>query len=92
LDTTVGPGREVRKLLPVDGGNELTVTAVEELNTIYDHHFSGVVKVSNTERNGSINSYWFAPGVGLVKYVIGATTQNPNGVTVGEIVDFGVRQ
>jgi hypothetical protein len=90
MDTTV-PGPGVRKLLPVDGGNELTVEAVEELSTMYNRHFSGVVKISNTDRNGSINSYWFAPGVGLVKYVIGATTQNPDGVTVGEIADYGLR-
>lgn len=92
LDTTTeGPGPQVRKLLPVEGGNELTVAAIEELTTAGDRHFSGAVKISNTDRDGSTNSYWFVAGVGLVKYVIGATTQNPDGVTVGEIIDYGVR-
>jgi len=91
LDTTTGPGPEVRRLLPVDGGNELTVAAIEELTTASDQHFSGAVKISNVDRDGRTNTYWFVAGVGLVKYVIGATTLNPNGVTVGEIIDYGVR-
>lgn len=91
LDTTAGHRPEVRKLLPVDGGNELTVAAVEELTTTNDQHFSDAVRISNTDRDGSTNTYWFVAGVGLVKYVLGATTQNPSGVTVGEIIDYGVR-
>lgn len=90
LDTT-GPGPTTRKLLPVDGDNEMTVTAVEELSTGYAHHFSGAVKISNSNHDGSTNSYWFVAGVGLVKYVAGATPQNPDGVTTGELIDYGVR-
>lgn len=90
MDTT-GTEPGVRKLLPIDGGNELTVAGIVELTTMYNRHFSGVVKLVNTERDGSTNNYWFAPGVGLVKYVIGITSQNPDGVIVGEIADYGIR-
>ncbi len=92
LDTTTYPGDpSVKRLLPFDGGNELTVAAVEELTTTSDHHFSGAVKVSSTNRDGSFNTYWFVAGVGLVKYVVSATTQNPDGVASGEIIDYGIR-
>ncbi|PWB76433.1 hypothetical protein C3F09_00245 [candidate division GN15 bacterium] len=90
LDTTT-TDPSVKKLLPVEGSNEVTVAAIEEVTTANDLHFTGAVKVSNTNRDGSTNSYWFVPGVGMVKYVIAATPDNPDGVTKGELGFYGLR-
>jgi hypothetical protein len=66
---------------------------VEEAGTLYltnGDYYTAAYRVS-TETGGVLtNYYWFVPGVGLVKYVIGATEDNPaNGNIVGELMEYG---
>lgn len=83
-----GNGGVVGKVFPTTGSNVLRVERVETITLNDGVVFSGAAKVVNQLSNGSTNQYWFAPGFGLVRYVIGATQSYPNGQQVGELVSF----
>ena len=68
-DTTGSNG--AAKNYPSEGANTFTIQAIEPVNVGSLGTFSGSLKVSNIGYNGTTNFYWFAPGVGLVKYLIG---------------------
>lgn len=83
-------GSVAGKNFPTDGSNTLLVESIETVVLSSGASFSGAVKLTNGG-SGGINSYWFAPGVGLVKYVIGAQSADSNdGATVGELFRYGV--
>jgi len=63
--------RPTAKNYPSEGANTFTIDAIESVNTGALGTFSGTLKVSNIGYNGTTNFFWFAPGVGLVKYLIG---------------------
>ena len=81
-------GGVVGKVFPTTGSNVRWVARVETITLNDGVVFSGAAKVVNQLSNGSTNQYWFAPGFGLVRYVIGATQSYPNGQQVGELVSF----
>lgn len=76
------------KFFPTTGSNELQVERIETIVLSSGSTFSGCAKVVNQLSDGSVNQYWFAPGFGLVKYVIGATQGYPSGRQIGEMVSF----
>ena len=83
-----GNGGAVTKVFPTTGSNELKVEAVETIILANGSSFAGAARVVNQLSDGSTNKYWFAPGYGLVRYVIGATQSYPNGRQLGELVSF----
>ena len=81
------------KVFPTQGRLQIRVQAQEQLNLSNGRHYSYVLRLSNVQQDGRSNYYWYAPGVGLVRYVLGATvTSYPDGDVVGELVEFGTRQ
>jgi hypothetical protein len=76
------------KFFPTTGSNELRVERIETIVLSTGSSFSGCAKVVNQLSDDSMNQYWFAPGYGLVKYVIGATQGYPAGRQIGEMVSF----
>lgn len=76
------------KSFPTTGSNEMRVERVETILLASGSSFAGCAKVTNQLSDGSENQYWFAPGYGLVKYVIGATESYPSGRQTGELVSF----
>lgn len=83
-----GGGSSAAKSFPTTGSNEMRVERVETIQLSNGSSFAGCAKVTNQLSDGSENQYWFAPGYGLVKYVIGATENYPLGRQTGELVSF----
>ncbi|MDH4156622.1 MAG: hypothetical protein OEW00_05040 [candidate division Zixibacteria bacterium] len=78
------------KNYPTTGLSTMTVTAIEKLQLDNGAYYSGAVKITNTNATGTYNIYWFAPGVGLVKYIIGASAlYATSGSKVGELRSYG---
>lgn len=78
------------KTFPTISNIEYTVDNIESLELNNGHYYSNAVRIS-TPNGTKYNYYWYVGGVGLVRYVIGATTTSyPNGDIVGEILDYGV--
>lgn len=83
--------RPLRTSFPTSGGTMMQVQTVESIVLSDGTVYAGAVRVSNEGAYGTTNYYWFVPGVGLAKYVLGATPRAPyTGSVVGEIVDYGV--
>jgi len=90
-DTTTFPGGNnhsggiVGKNYPTFGSNYFMITAIEDIQLEDGNIYRNCVCVEN--RSGSmVNRYWYAPGAGLVKYSIDATSVTyPGGQIVGEI-------
>ncbi len=77
------------KNFPTSGSNEVYVDGFETVMLSNGGVYSGALKLRNGG-NGGYNFYWFAPGVGLVKYVIGAPSpESTDGAVVGELRAFG---
>lgn len=68
----------------------MTVDKLESIELTSGRYFSGVYRVSNDAGANTRNYYWYAPGVGLVKYVLGAVDSNdPTGGIQAELIDYG---
>ncbi len=79
-----------QKNYPTTGLSIMTVTAIEKLLLDNGAYYSGAVKITNANTTGTYNIYWFAPGVGLVKYIIGASAMDATtGGKVGELRSYG---
>ena len=53
-------------------------------------YYSKTVRISNDGSGSTRNYYWLAPGVGLVKYVIGSLDENePKGNIEAELISHG---
>ncbi|SYZ73539.1 exported hypothetical protein [Candidatus Zixiibacteriota bacterium] len=78
-------GTIATKNFPTTGGNYAIVAAVEELTLADGNSYINCLRIEN--RTGAyINYYWYAPGAGLVRYVIGANPGVPSdGQIVGEM-------
>ncbi len=72
----------------VEGNSTLTVASIEGIQLVHGSYYSGTVKVRNDNSNGTSNYYWYAPGIGIVKYVLGATPTLPNGQINGELISY----
>ncbi|MFZ1683145.1 MAG: hypothetical protein WAU88_03350 [Candidatus Zixiibacteriota bacterium] len=83
-----GGGGGAGKVLPNCGGTISRVSSIEDVVTTSGRHFSSSVKIEVDDQQGFQNFYWFAPGVGLVKYILRATPQRPNGVQRGEVISY----
>jgi hypothetical protein len=67
----------------------LTVVGVDFVSLKAGSSYSHAVKIVNIGSDGTNNAYWFAPGVGLVKYILGVSHNDPTtGNVVGELVSF----
>ncbi|MBN2226572.1 MAG: hypothetical protein JW763_04345 [candidate division Zixibacteria bacterium] len=70
---------------PVTGSNELKIRAVEEaLETESGLEFDDCLRVENLD-GGYVNRYWYAAGVGLVRYALRISEKYPEGEIVGEV-------
>lgn len=75
---------------PISGSITMTVAGFENLELDNGQFFSRALKIMSTGQSGKMNYYWYAPGVGLVKYVIGAYVGGSlEGETVGQLVSYG---
>jgi hypothetical protein len=83
-----GGGGGFGKVLPNCGGTISKVSSIEDVELTGGRHFSSSVKVEVDDPQGFQNFYWFAPGVGLVKFILGATPQRPNGIQKGEVISY----
>lgn len=78
------------KIVPVEGSSLMVVSGTEFVSLALGGTYSHAVKVVNTGSNGTQNAYWFAPGVGLVKYIHGVSHSDPTtGNVVGELISYG---
>ena len=85
-----GIDQALQKSYPSVGGNDMTVEKIETVALKNGDVFAGAVRIRNSGTAGKSNFYWFAPGVGLTRYVIGASGDDlSSGEIVGELVDFG---
>lgn len=90
-DSTTFPGGNnysgtfAGKNYPTFGSNYFIIAAIEDIQLDDGNIYRNCVCVEN--RSGSmVNRYWYAPGAGLVKYSIDATsTTYPGGQIIGEI-------
>jgi hypothetical protein len=75
---------------PTEGMDIMTVDKFESIELENGRYFSGVYRVSNDAGNGTRNYYWYAPGVGLIKFIYGASDpQKPGGGLQGELISYG---
>lgn len=87
-DSTDGGNTGASPSFFVEGGTTLSVVAVEGIQLEHGSYYSGTVKVRNVGVDNTTNYYWYAPGIGLVKYVLGATEFNPDGQKTGEMISY----
>ncbi len=76
------------KVVPTIGSNLAYVDAVEEVALSNGSRYAGALKVRTVNTLGTQNYYWFAPGIGLVKYVLSASANHANGSEMGELVSM----
>ncbi len=67
-DTSATNGGYGAKNYPSEGGNTFSVVGTETISLGALGTFAGTLKIKNVGYGGSTNFYWYAPGVGLVKY------------------------
>ncbi len=74
------------KSYPTSGSNYFALSAIEDVNLTNDNDYDDCIKVENTS-NGKYNYYWYAKGVGLVKFALGVDEDNyPDGEVIGELI------
>jgi hypothetical protein len=78
------PGSGTSKTFPTTGSNYMKITAIEDIQLNNGDSYKNCVCVEN--KSGTYtNYYWYAPGVGLVRYVLDATAESfPDGQIIGE--------
>jgi len=90
LDTAVISIYATYKNLPIIGEAIMTVEEAGPLQLTNGDYYTAAYRISTETAGVLTNYYWFVPGVGLVKYVTGATDDNPaNGDVVGELMEYG---
>ncbi len=84
-----GPGGFVT---PLSGSAIMTIDGIEKLTLSDGSYYSGVIRVKAVGRAGVNDYYWFAAGVGLVRYALDvAPAAYPNGAITGELVQYATR-
>lgn len=87
----VGDSGAATKSFPTDGSSVMTVDRYESIQLSNGDYYSNTVRISNSGGGSTRNYYWFAPGIGLVKYVIGSLDSNePSGNIKAELVSHGI--
>ena len=85
-----GDSGVAEKSFPTDGSSVMTVDKYESIQLSNGDYYSNTVRISNDGGGSTRNYYWFAPGVGLVKYVIGSLDANePKGNIEAELISHG---
>ncbi len=85
-----GDSGVANKSFPTDGSAVMTVDKYESILLSNGDYYSNTVRISNDGSGSTRNYYWFAPGVGLVKYVIGSLDSNePKGNIEAELISHG---
>lgn len=85
----ISTGGSSNKTIPTVGAVTMVVEEIERLELKDGTLYSNTVKISN-DNGTSKNFYWFAEGIGLVRYVIAAYDSEGNtGQVVGELISFG---
>jgi hypothetical protein len=88
--TYTGMDVPFQKTFPSAGANEVSVDAVEDIGLQSGVTYSGAIRLKIAGPVGKYNYYWFAPDIGLTRYVIGASEDNyTDGDVVGELIDYG---
>ncbi len=92
-DTTQGdPGGNAKFVTPLRSASYYAVDGVGSLELSSGAYYSGVVRIRTDAGAGRYDYLWYAPGIGLIKYTLGAVLgQFDEGSTVGELVYFGYR-
>ena len=89
-DTTTDNTDLFGNSFPTIGSGTMTVEQIERLQLSSGEFYGRALRVSNAGAAGTTNYYWYVSGVGLAKYVIGATSNSyPEGKIVGELVLYG---
>ena len=84
---TTGSGN--KKTFPTISAINFTVEQIEQLQLNTGHYYSSALRIS-TPNGTCMNYYWYVQGIGLVRYVIGASELSyPDGEIVGELIDYG---
>ena len=74
------------KSYPSLGSNYFIVSALEDIKLDNGNSYDDCIKIENSTST-STNCYWYAPGVGLVKYIQNINDETfPDGEVVGEII------
>jgi hypothetical protein len=78
------PGSGTAKTFPTSGSNYMRITAIENITLDNGDTYKDCICVEN--KSGTYtNYYWYAPGVGLVRYALDATAETfPDGQVIGE--------
>lgn len=72
-----------------DGQPLMTVDKLESVELSNGRYYSGVYRVSNDAGGGARNYYWYAPGVGMIKFVLGSTaSDDPTGGVQAELIYY----
>ncbi|MBD3403062.1 hypothetical protein GF420_09205 [candidate division GN15 bacterium] len=80
-----------RSSFPNPNGTSMQVQTVERITLSDGTVYAGAVRVANQGSGGKVNYYWFVPGVGLARYVLGASQYSVyDGDVVGEVVGYGI--
>jgi hypothetical protein len=67
----------------------MVVDKIENVTLNSGEMYSNAVRISNPGSSGRYNYYWYAQGVGLIKYVINSRNDdNPSGQIEGELVSY----
>ena len=86
-------GGPVGRIFPTVGSSYMTIVAVEDIVLNNGLTFNDCIKISN-QAGQYTNYYWYAKGYGLIKYIIGATSETlassslPDGEIVAELNSF----
>lgn len=89
---TVDYGGYIAKNFPSTGEGTMEVVATESVTLTTGESFSGSVKIVNRNTDGTYNQYWYAPGIGLVKYILGSpSTISLSGTKSAEITSYDRR-
>lgn len=81
-------GGGAAKSFPVVGSNKCYITAIEDVDFGNGNYFKDCIKVENYS-SGKLNSYWYAPRIGLVKYALGISiSAEDGGSIVGQFISI----
>lgn len=84
-----GTGGTLNKSFPTQGGNDMTVNGTEAIDVGSNLTFTHAIRITNSGSVNRENHYWYARGIGLVKFVIGANEGDAeSGQVVGEMIEY----
>ena len=90
-DSTLGDGAlGLTSTFPIEGTALMTVDKIESVELSDGSYYSSVVRVSNDAGGNTRNYYWYASGIGMIKYILGGINpENPTGGIQAELISHG---